>query len=172
MNSATFPLLVAAEPTRSVAPAPRPEIHTFHDLVTQHKEPLFRWVLARIGQPGDENDPTRRAFVEAAVAMRRRRGETDFVAWLYTAAVRVARRLASGDPGQRLVPETALTGLLPELRAVLRLVARGGIGMDEAGGLLPLPVDHVRRRLVHTRGAPALRGVVHHTALQSAQAAA
>ena len=140
----------------------RPAAHTFHDLLMQHNDTLLRWVLARVGQPLDTDDPARRAFVEAAAEMQRRRGEPDFSAWLYAAAVRVARRLSGGDGTQQLLPEAALTGLLPEMRSVLRLVARGGIGVDEANLLLSMPLEMVRRRLVHTRqGAhsAAMRGI-------------
>ena len=140
----------------------RPTAHTFHDLLMQHNDALLRWVLARVGQPMDTDDPARRAFVEAAAEMQRRRGEPDFSAWLYAAAVRVARRLSGGDGTQQLLPEAALTGLLPEMRSVLRLVARGGIGVDEANLLLSMPLEMVRRRLVHTRQSPhsaAMRGI-------------
>ena len=151
MNSSAFPLLAASDPTRFAAVSLRPTARTFHDLLMQHNDALLRWVLARVGQPTDANDPARRAFVEAAAEMQRRRGEPDFSAWLYAAAVRVARRLSSGDGTQLPLPEAALTGLLPEMRSVLRLVARGGIGIDEANLLLAMPLETVRHRLVHTR---------------------
>ena len=140
----------------------RPVAHTFHDLLMQHNDALLRWVLARVGQPMDTDDPARRAFVEAAAEMQRRRGEPDFSAWLYAAAVRVARRLSGGDGTQQPLPEAALTGLLPEMRSLLRLVARGGIGVDEANLLLSMPLEMVRRRLVHTRQgtqSAAMRGI-------------
>ncbi len=139
----------------------RPTAHTFHDLLMQHNDALLRWVLARVGQPMDSNDPARRAFVEAAAEMQRRRGEPDFSGWLFAAAVRVARRLSTGSGTQQLLPESALTGLLPEMRAVLRLVARGAIGVDEASLMLPMPLEALRRRLVHARQSnqsAALRG--------------
>ena len=161
MKSSTYPLLAASDPTRIAAMPLRPTANTFHDLLMQHNDALLRWVLARVGQPKDQDDPARRAFVEAAAEMQRRRGEPDFSAWLYAAAVRVARRLSGGDGTPQFLPEAALAGLLPEMRSVLRLVARGGIGVDEANLLLPMPLEMVRRRLVHTRQSThsaAMRG--------------
>ncbi len=163
MKSSTNPLLAASDPTRIAAKPLRPTANTFHDLLMLHNDALLRWVLARVGQPMDPDDPARRAFVEAAAEMQRRRGEPDFSAWLYAAAVRVARRLSGGGGGgtQQFLPEAALAGLLPEMRSVLRLVARGGIGVDEANLLLPMPLEMVRRRLVHTRQSThsaAMRG--------------
>ena len=45
----------------------------------------------------------------------------------------------------------ALSGLPPELRALLRLVAQGEMRIEEALALLPQRMDYVRQRLVRTR---------------------
>lgn len=107
----------------------------------QHKDGLFRWTLARGGDAA-----ARRGFAEGAVAIQRLRGEGEFVDWLLAAAVLTARR-----SGTALQPGSALAGLPPELRALLRLVSHGDMRIEEALALLPQRMDYVRERLVRTR---------------------
>ena len=49
------------------------------------------------------------------------------------------------------LPEASLAGLPPELRALLRLVARRALRREEAMALLSQRMDFVRSRLVQTR---------------------
>lgn len=105
-----------------------------------HRDSLFRWMLARGGDAA-----ARRGFVEGAVAIQRLRGEGEFIDWLFAAAVIAARR------SRGMLAETALAGLAPELRALLRLVARDEIRIEEALALLPQRMDFVRQRLVRAR---------------------
>ncbi|MDT7833705.1 hypothetical protein [Aquabacterium sp. OR-4] len=111
------------------------------DWLAAHKDGLFRWVLAR----GDDA-AARRGFAEGAVAIQRLRGEGEFVDWLLAAAVLTARRNSA-----ELQAGSALAGLPPELRALLRLVSRGDMRIEEALALLPQRMDYVRQRLVRTR---------------------
>lgn len=110
------------------------------DWLLAHRDSLFRWTLARGG-----DDAARRGVVEGAVAIQRLRGEGEFIDWLFAAAVIAARRCRG------TLPEPALAGLAPELRALLRLVARDGIRIEEGLALLPQRMDFVRQRLVQAR---------------------
>ena len=111
-----------------------------------HRDSLFRWMLARGGDAA-----ARRGFVEGAVAIQRLRGEGEFIDWLFAAAVIAARR------SHGRLAEPALAGLAPELRALLRLVARDEIRIEEGLALLPQRMDFVRQRLVHARLNAPLR---------------
>lgn len=134
---ASFPLRPAAAPPQ---PAWRSSEPALREWLLLHKDSLFRWTLARGG-----DDAARRGFAEGAVAIQRLRGEGEFIDWLFAAAMLAARR------SRGALVEPALAGLAPELRALLRLVARGDIRIEEALALLPQRMDYVRQRLVRTR---------------------
>mgnify|MGYP007060692705 FL=1 len=112
------------------------------DWLAPHHDTLFRWTIALAGSADD-----RRALAEVAVAIQRLRGSAEFGAWLYGAALQTARHL--GDQGG--FNENTLTGLPPELRALLRLVARQELRLVEAMALLAQRMGFVRGRLVRTR---------------------
>ena len=114
----------------------------FRDWLLSHRDVLFGWAMAR-GQDAQ----ARRNFAETAVAIQRLRGSAEFLAWLYGAAVTAALR----ESTQGGLPETALTGLAPELRAALRLVSRGELRPEEATALLSQRLSYVRSRLLQTR---------------------
>ncbi|WP_326540555.1 hypothetical protein, partial [Pseudorhodoferax sp.] len=73
------------------------------------------------------------------------RGPDEFGVWLFAAALQAALHQDGG------VPEASLTGLPPELRALLRLVAQHALRREEAMALLGQRMDFVRSRLVQTR---------------------
>lgn len=131
--SFTRPAVPAQAAWRSSEPVLR-------DWLLAHRDSLFRWMLAR----GDDAT-ARRGFVEGAVAIQRLRGEGEFIDWLFAAAVIAARR------SRGMLAEPALAGLAPELRALLRLVARDEIRIEEGLALLPQRMDFVRQRLVRAR---------------------
>ena len=114
----------------------------FRDWLLSHRDVLFSWAMAR-GQDAQ----VRRSFAETAVAIQRLRGNAEFLAWLYGAAVAAARR----ESAQGGLPESALTGLVPELRTTLRLVSRGELRPEEATALLSQRLGYVRIRLLQTR---------------------
>jgi DNA-directed RNA polymerase specialized sigma24 family protein len=124
---------------RAPAAAPEPLLR---DWLAPHLDTLFRWTIARAGS-ADE----RRALAEVAVAIQRLRGQAEFGAWLYGAALQAA--LQQGQQGG--LNETTLTGLPPEMRALLRLVARQELRAAEAMALLAQRMGYVRSRLVRTR---------------------
>ena len=120
--------------------------------LSQHREAMFRWAMALAGTPpvGADID-ARRIFVETAVAVQRQEGSPRMDSWLFGEALLAAQRHAVHG----VLAETLLAGLPPELRAVLRLVARGALRAEEAWALLPQPMEVVRRSLVQARLSPA-----------------
>lgn len=136
-------------PAANTGPAPllntSDSLHNplFGHWLLAHREVLFRWTLARANEAG-----TRRVFAAAAVSIQRLRGSAGFDRWLYGAAVHSAAA-AQGLSGG--LPEACMAGLAPELRTVLRLVARGALRTEEAQALLPQRLGYVRSRLLATR---------------------
>ena len=104
------------------------------------RDSLFRWTMAMACSADG-----RRAIAEMAVAIQRLRGAAEFGVWLYAAALQAALHQHDGPP------EASLVGLPPELRALLRLVARRALRREEAMALLAQRMDFVRRRLVQAR---------------------
>lgn len=116
-----------------------------------YKDAMFRWAIALAGTPPMGSDlAARRTFAETAVALQRLEGPTRVVSWLFGESLLAAQRHA--DHG--VLPEALLAGLPPELRAILRLVARGDLRAEEAWALLPQHMGFVRRSLVKTRLSP------------------
>ena len=114
----------------------------FRDWLLSHRDVLFGWTMARGGDV-----QARRSFAETAVAIQRLRGSAEFLIWLYGAAVAAALR----ESAQGGLPETALSGLAPELRTTLRLVSRGELRPEEATALLSQRLGYVRSWLLQTR---------------------
>lgn len=115
------------------------------DWLAAHGDTLFRWTMARLGDA-----QARRGLAEVAVSMQRLYGRAECLAWLYGAALHAAQCQAR----QGGLAEPMLAGLAPELRALLRLVARGALPPQEAMALLGQPMGPVRRRLLRTRLKP------------------
>ena len=113
----------------------------FRDWLRGHREAMFRWALGRAADVS-----SRREFVQAAVSIQRLRGEREFLAWLYSAALQSASSHGAGG-----LPEATLAGLAPDLRSVLRLVSRQEMRLEEAVALMPQRVSYVRGRLLQTR---------------------
>ena len=112
------------------------------DWLQPSRDALFRWTMVMASSAQG-----RRAVAEMAVAVQRLRGAAEFGVWLYAAALQAALHQRDG------LPETSLVGLPPELRALLRLVARRALRREEAMALLAQRIGFVRRRLVQARFA-------------------
>ncbi len=119
---------------------PAPPEPLFRDWMRPCRNALFRWTMS-MAASGDG----RRVIAATAVSIQRLRGEAEFIEWLYNAAVQAATHQQDG------LDESSLTGLPPELRTLLRLVARGELRRVEAHALLAQRMDFVRRRLVQAR---------------------
>ena len=114
----------------------------FRDWLEAHRETLFRWTMAHT-----QGVDARRELAETAVAIQRLRGGSEFVAWLFGAALRAAADHAS----QGGLTEADLAGLAPELRAMLRLTSRSEFRREEAVALLAQRLSYVRGRLLRSR---------------------
>lgn len=112
-----------------------------HEWLRPSRDALFRWVMSMA-----VCDEGRRAIAETAVAVQRLQGGDALHRWLYATALQAAA--AHAPEG---LPERSLSGLAPELRALLRLVSRGVLRREEAMALFGQPIDRVRSRLVQTR---------------------
>jgi hypothetical protein len=162
MATVTAPTLSAAHPPVSAPAGPCPDSAfdsrpvrlaqffpvsstaepLFRDWMAGHRDVLFGWTMGRAQHP-----MARRSLAETAVAIQRLRGAAEFGAWLYGTAVHIAHAEAANGG----LPELALAGLAPELRAVLRLVSRGGLRPEEATALQAQRLGFVRCRLLQTR---------------------
>ena len=123
-------------------PVPRTAEPLFRDWMAAHRDMLFGWMMAR-----GPDAVARRDLAATAVAIQRLRGSAEFLAWLYGTAVQLAHAQAACGG----LPEAALAGLAPELRAVLRLVSRGALRPEEATALQAQRLGFVRCRLLQTR---------------------
>lgn len=120
--------------------ATRPAEPALQDWLQPSRDALFRWTMAMA-----TSAEGRRAIAEMAVSIQRLRGPDAFGLWLYGSALQAAQHQRGG------LPEGSLAGLPPELRALLRLVARRELRREEAMALLPQRMDFVRGRLVQAR---------------------
>lgn len=171
------PALIIDGPALACANAAREQV--FRDLVASHRDRLYRFVLRHIGHSADAEDLAQTAFVEAARAYDRFRGESQLSTWLYGIALNLVRNHLSRSP-QRLYqfdedayddlpgalpgPEhqrevTELVGLLDdgltelsdEMREVLLLVALDDCSYEDAAQQLALPIGTVRSRVSRAR---------------------
>lgn len=127
--------LASFQPPRAAEPVLRHWLQPSRDA-------LFRWTMGMATSADG-----RRAIAETAVAIQRLRGSDEFGVWLFAAALQAALHQDGG------LPEASLAGMPPELRALLRLVARRTLRREEAMALLGQRMDFVRSRLVQTRMA-------------------
>ena len=119
---------------------PAPPEPLLRDWLRPWRDTLFRWTMAMAASADG-----RRVIAATAVSIQRLRGDAEFVEWLYGAAVQAAGHQQGG------LDEPSLTGLPPELRTLLRLVARGDLRRVEASALLGQRMGFVRSRLVQAR---------------------
>ncbi len=169
----------ALRPPRPCTRAPVEQV--FRDLVAQHRERLYRFVLRHIGHASDAEDLAQQAFVEAARTYAAFRGESQLSTWLYGIAMNLVRHHLTRSPASRqrhldgdealadLVAEDAapevrcdhaelvrhleadLQELMPEMREVLLLVALDDLSYEEAAAMLSVPVGTVRSRVSRAR---------------------
>ncbi len=152
----------------------------FRELVSQHRERLYRFVYRHIGHASDAEDLAQQAFVEAARTYASFRGDSMLSTWLYGIAMNLVRNHLSRSP-QRLYafdddealdqlpsavadPEVQcdhsqlirllhaeLDELMPEMREVLLLVALDDMSYEDAAALLSVPIGTVRSRVSRAR---------------------
>lgn len=168
-------------PRAEVLHPAEPRVDTvFRELVAQHKERLYRFVLKHIGHSTEAEDLAQQAFVEAARTFETFRGESQLSTWLYGIAMNLVRNHLSRSPQRlyRFEDESALDDtpsdmanpcehlemtqmvrlldnelaeLMPEMREVLLLVALDDMSYEEAAELLSVPIGTVRSRVSRAR---------------------
>jgi len=173
----------ANAPTLACDPQPRSGHRhelVFRDLVAQHRERLYRFVLRHIGHATEAEELAQQAFAEAARTYENFRGESQLSTWLYGIAMNLVRNHLSRSPqrqyrfedesgledlpGAGADPEQQcawtelvrlldheLEGLMPEMREVLMLVARDDMSYEDAAALLAVPIGTVRSRVSRAR---------------------
>lgn len=157
-----------------------PHERLFRDLLDQHRDRLYRFVLRHIGHVTEAEELAQQAFAEAARTYENFRGESQLSTWLYGIAMNLVRNHLSRSP-QRLyrfeddsaldelpgnafdpqeqcamgelvrLLERELEGLMPEMREVLMLVALDDLSYEDAAELLALPIGTVRSRVSRAR---------------------
>jgi RNA polymerase sigma factor (sigma-70 family) len=164
-----------------IAAATAPEIETvLRDLFNAHHDRLYSFVLRHIGHAGDAEDLVQQAFVEAARTYARFRGESMLSTWLYGIALNLVRNHLSRAPQRRhrfddvsvlehvavnspspeeqcamtqlvVCMNEELSGLMPEMREVLLLVAHNDMSYEDCAAMLKLPIGTVRSRVSRAR---------------------
>lgn len=152
----------------------------FRDLLSRHRDRLYRFVLRHIGHATDAEDLAQQAFCEAAHHYVEFRGESQLSTWLYGIAMNLVRNHLSraphrrhqfdddcsldglpcehANPEQRLalvqlvrLMERELADLMPEMREVLLLVALDDLSYEDAALRLGVPIGTVRSRVSRAR---------------------
>lgn len=171
---------VSVNPSATAATSTKPPEQVFRELVNQHRDRLYRFVLRHIGHATDAEDLAQQAFVEAARTYASFRGESQLSTWLYGIAMNLVRNHLSRAPhrvhrfeddesladlpGHGADPETQhdhtelvrwleadLAELMPEMREVLLLVALDDLSYEDAAALLAVPIGTVRSRVSRAR---------------------
>ncbi len=168
---------IAAQP---ITPVDVPVEAVFRDLLTRHRDRLYRFVLRHIGHATEAEELAQQAFAEAARTYQSFRGDSQLSTWLYGIAMNLVRNHLSRSP-QRLYQwedesalddtasptadpeqqcamnelvrllERELDGLMPEMREVLLLVAMDDMSYEDAAALLSVPIGTVRSRVSRAR---------------------
>jgi RNA polymerase sigma factor (sigma-70 family) len=152
----------------------------FRQLIDDHQQRLYRFVVKHIGWGSDAEDLTQQAFVEAAQGYATFRGASELSTWLYGIAMNLVRNYLSRaphrrftfeddevladtssdnpDPSEQLAQTQMVRALqkeldeLPvEMRDVLLLVALDELSYEEAAVMLSIPVGTVRSRVSRAR---------------------
>lgn len=152
----------------------------FRQLVADHQQRLYRFIVKHIGWGSDAEDLTQQAFVEAAQGFASFRGASELSTWLYGIAMNLVRnylsraphrrytfedeevlaetRAEQADPSEQLAHtqavrqlQVALDELPAEMRDVLLLVALDEVSYEEAAVMLSIPVGTVRSRVSRAR---------------------
>ncbi|MES2480748.1 MAG: RNA polymerase sigma factor [Pseudomonadota bacterium] len=163
------------------SPAPASEA-LFRQLVLDHRQRLYRFIVKHIGWGTDAEDLTQQAFVEAAQSYATFKGASELSTWLYGIAMNLVRNHLSRAPSRRYVFEdeealadtssdspdpceqlaqtqsvralqSALDELPKDMRDVLLLVAMDELSYEDAATMLSIPVGTVRSRVSRARAA-------------------
>lgn len=152
----------------------------FRQLVADHQDRLYRFILKNIGNTTDAEELAQQAFVEAFKSFGAFRGDSQVSTWLYGIAMNLVRNYLSRAPHRNygFEDDTALAdmdsgaatperryhdsqvmrllqreldGLAPEMREVLLLVSIDELSYEDAAALLSVPIGTVRSRVSRAR---------------------
>jgi RNA polymerase sigma factor (sigma-70 family) len=180
VQSLSSPQLPASFVTQSLPSDEIDKDELFKQLVLDHQQRLYRFVVKHIGWATDAEDLTQQAFVEAAQSYSSFRGASELSTWLYGIAMNLVRNYLSRaphrryhfeddetlaetsgdtpDPSDQLAHTQTVQALQRELdmlpkdmRDVLLLVALDELSYEEAAVMLSIPVGTVRSRVSRAR---------------------
>ncbi len=136
-------------------------------IATNYYDAIYRFCVRRVGID-NAADVTQETFITAQVALKRYRGESSLITWLFGIAHNECRRfirrnrllpplleldipVASGEGNwiDRACLQEAITKLSPEHREVVLLHEVEGLTYEEAATVLGVPVGTVKSRLHH-----------------------
>lgn len=172
--------ILPVPPVPAAPPVARSADRVFSELMAEHKDRLFRFVVRRIGCATEAEDIAQQAFVEAALGYDEFRGEAQLSTWLYGIAMNLIRNHLSRAPSRRYqfededslcdlpghtpdperqhlltqqvqLLQRELADLLPEQREVLMLVSLDEMSYEDAAAQLSVPVGTVRSRVSRAR---------------------
>lgn len=172
--------ILPVPPVPAEPPVARSADRVFSELMAEHKDRLFRFVVRRIGCATEAEDIAQQAFVEAALGYDEFRGEAQLSTWLYGIAMNLIRNHLSRAPSRRYqfededslcdlpghtpdperqhlltqqiqLLQRELADLLPEQREVLMLVSLDEMSYEDAAAQLSVPVGTVRSRVSRAR---------------------
>jgi len=172
----------SAQPYPSTPESDAAEEQLFRELVDQHSNRLYRFILKHIGHATEAEELTQQAFAEAVRSYRSFRGESQLSTWLYGIALNLVRNYLSRAPerryeftgdaalswtesgelsSERQAQQTqtmqalydALDELPPHIRDLLLLVSVDDVSYEEAAAMLMVPIGTVRSRISRARAA-------------------
>ncbi|MDD3483796.1 RNA polymerase sigma factor [Azovibrio restrictus] len=153
----------------------------FAELVSMHHLRVWRFILKSVHNPQDAEELAQETFLAAWRSLGSYRGDSRFSTWLLGIALNLARNHCNRSPSRREVelPEAeqlesllaegldpyelvrqkhklealqeAMAQLPPELREVITLVRLEGLSLEDAAGLLDIPLGTVKSRLSRAR---------------------
>lgn len=156
-----------AEETAQIALARKGDQQAFRWLLIRYRERTVRLTARVLRSDGDAEDAAQEAFIRAFKNIHQFKGECRFYTWLYQIAVRVCMdRLRSprwkreepliladetgieaADISNRILIESLLDSMSPNMRAPLVLREIEGLEYEEIARIMQIPVGTVRSRL-------------------------
>ncbi|CAN5266880.1 sigma-70 family RNA polymerase sigma factor [soil metagenome] len=165
---------VALADTHLVTRAKAGRVDAFEELVRRHRLRVYRVALRMLGDPGDAEDATQDAFVQAWRGMSRFRADSAFSTWMYRIVTnRCLNVLRARRPDNPLPEDQRSTGegpaevveaatriddlkraierLTPEQRAPVVLRELEGCSYEQLAEALDITVPAVKSRLHRAR---------------------
>jgi DNA-directed RNA polymerase specialized sigma24 family protein len=133
----------------------------FRQLIDDHQQRLYRFVVKHIGWGSDAEDLTQQAFVEAAQGYATFRGASELSTWLYGIAMNLVRNYLSRAPHRRfafeddeVLADTRSDSPDPSEQLAQTQMIRAlqkELSYEDAAVMLSIPVGTVRSRVSRAR---------------------